>query len=164
MKNKVSSLIAEGILFCGSGILLLSYSLMSYAKSFNKAWSQSPYLFPALGWRSTDRTFSLDHRTGSSGYEAEPRSSGAKWRCNWKRHDGGNAGNDAGSHKKLAAVLSVLVLCVLYYLVLGEVSIPRVTIGILSPSASPSPFLRWQRLVFLIAMMCIYGGAKGAGA
>ena len=27
MKNKVSSLIAEGILFCGSGILLLSYSL-----------------------------------------------------------------------------------------------------------------------------------------
>ena len=48
MKNKVSSLIAEGILFCGSGILLLSYSLMSYAKSFNKAWSQSPYLFPAL--------------------------------------------------------------------------------------------------------------------
>ena len=48
MKNKGSSLIAEGILFCGSGILLLSYSLMSYAKSFNKAWSQSPYLFPAL--------------------------------------------------------------------------------------------------------------------
>ena len=27
MKNKVSSLIAEGILFCGSGILLLSYVL-----------------------------------------------------------------------------------------------------------------------------------------
>ena len=48
MKNKVSSLIAEGILFCGSGILLLSYSLISYAKAFNKAWSQSPYLFPAL--------------------------------------------------------------------------------------------------------------------
>lgn len=48
MKNKVSSLIAEGILFCGSGILLLSYSLISYAKAFNKSWSQSPYLFPAL--------------------------------------------------------------------------------------------------------------------
>lgn len=48
MKNKVSSLIAEGILFCGSGILLLSYSLISYAKAFNKVWSQSPYLFPAL--------------------------------------------------------------------------------------------------------------------
>ena len=31
-----------------------------------------------------------------------------------------------------AAVLSVLLLCVLYYMVLGEVSIPRVTIGILS--------------------------------
>ena len=48
MKNKVSSLIAEGILFCGSGILLLSSSLISYAKAFNKSWSQSPYLFPAL--------------------------------------------------------------------------------------------------------------------
>ena len=48
MKNKVSSLIAEGILFCGSGILLLSYSLISYAKAFNKSWSQSPYLFPVL--------------------------------------------------------------------------------------------------------------------
>ena len=58
MKNKVSSLIAEGILFCGSGILLLSYSLISYAKAFNKSWSQSPYLFPAL-----------DHGTGSYGYE-----------------------------------------------------------------------------------------------
>lgn len=75
MKNKVYSLIAEGIYFGGSGILLLSYSLMSYAKSFNKAWSQSPYLFPGACRRSPDRTFSLDHRTGCSGDEAD-RSSG----------------------------------------------------------------------------------------
>ena len=68
MKNKVSSLIAEGILFCGSGILLLSYSLMSYAKSFNKAWSQSPYLFPALVGAALIGLY-LDHGTGSSGYE-----------------------------------------------------------------------------------------------
>ena len=74
MKNKVSSLIAEGILFCGSGILLLSYSLMSYAKSFNKAWSQSPYLFPALVGAALIG-LSLDHRTGCSGDEAD-RSSG----------------------------------------------------------------------------------------
>ena len=62
MKNKVSSLIAEGILFCGSGILLLSYSLISYAKAFNVSFS-------GTGWCSTDRAFYLDHGTGSSGYE-----------------------------------------------------------------------------------------------
>ena len=69
MKNKVSSLIAEGILFCGSGILLLSYSLISYAKAFNKSWSQFSVSFSGIGWCSTDRAFYLDHGTGSSGYE-----------------------------------------------------------------------------------------------
>ena len=45
MKNKIHSLIVEGIVFCGSGLVLLSYSLSSYAKGFNKSWAQSPYLF-----------------------------------------------------------------------------------------------------------------------
>ena len=48
MKNKIHSLIVEGVLFCGSGLGLLSYSLISYGKSFNKDWAQSPYLFPLL--------------------------------------------------------------------------------------------------------------------
>lgn len=69
MKNKVSSLIAEGILFCGSGILLLSYSLISYAKAFNKSWSQSPYLFPALVGAALIGFSIWIHGTGSSGYE-----------------------------------------------------------------------------------------------
>ena len=43
MKNKIHSLIVEGIVFCGSGLVLLSYSLSSYAKGFNKSWAQSPY-------------------------------------------------------------------------------------------------------------------------
>ena len=48
MKNKIHSLIVEGVLFCGSGLGLLSYSLVSYRKSFNKDWAQSPYLFPLI--------------------------------------------------------------------------------------------------------------------
>ncbi len=51
------------------------------------------------------------------------------------------------SKGKMARVLGVLVLCGIYYLVLGEVSIPRVTIGILSFSITIS-ILRLRRLFF----------------
>lgn len=51
------------------------------------------------------------------------------------------------SKGKMARVLGVLVLCGLYYLVLGAVSIPRVTIGILSFSITIS-ILRLLRLFF----------------
>ena len=37
MKNKIDTLIVEGIVFCGSGLVLLSYSLLSYAKGSTKA-------------------------------------------------------------------------------------------------------------------------------
>lgn len=150
MKNKVSSLIAEGILFCGSGILLLSYSLMSYAKSFNKAWSQSPYLFPALVGAAL---IGLSVWIMGQGVLEMKRSAA--------QADGAaqNAGNGANSRRKLVAVLSVLVLCVLYYLVLGEVSIPRVTIGILSFSITISIF-EVATVVFLIAMMAFMGVRK----
>ncbi len=56
------------------------------------------------------------------------------------------------SKGKMARVLGVLVLCGLYYLVLGEVSIPRVTIGILSFSIAISIF-EVATVIFLIAMM-----------
>ena len=35
MKNKIHSLIVEGVLFCGSGLGLLSYSLISYRQLLN---------------------------------------------------------------------------------------------------------------------------------
>lgn len=157
MKNKVSSLIAEGILFCGSGILLLSYSLMSYAKSFNKAWSQSPYLFPALvGAALTGlsvwimgqgilemKRAAVQVADGSADGKAAAKATG----------------NGAKSRNKLLSVLIVLILCVLYYVVLGEVSIPRVTIGILSLSITISIF-EVATVVFLIAMMAFMGVRK----
>ena len=133
MKNKVSSLIAEGILFCGSGILLLSYSLISYAKAFNKSWSQSPYLFPAL--------IGLSIWIMGQGVLAMKRAG-----------NGITLKEKTDSKGKMARVLGVLVLCGIYYLVLGEVSIPRVTIGILSFSITISIF-EVATVIFLIAMM-----------
>ena len=138
MKNKVSSLIAEGILFCGSGILLLSYSLISYAKAFNKSWSQSPYLFPVLVGAAL---IGLSIWIMGQGVLAMKRVG-----------NGITLKEKTDSKGKMARVLGVLVLCGLYYLVLGEVSIPRVTIGILSFSITISIF-EVATVIFLIAMM-----------
>ena len=138
MKNKVSSLIAEGILFCGSGILLLSYSLISYAKAFNKSWSQSPYLFPVLVGAAL---IGLSIWIMGQGVLAMERVG-----------NGITLKEKTDSKGKMARVLGVLVLCGLYYLVLGEVSIPRVTIGILSFSITISIF-EVATVIFLIAMM-----------
>ena len=135
MKNKVSSLIAEGILFCGSGILLLSYSLISYAKAFNKSWSQSPYLFPALVGAAL---IGLSIWIMGQGVLAMKRAG-----------NGITLKEKTDSKGKMARVLGVLVL---YYLVLGAVSIPRVTIGILSFSITISIF-EVATVIFLIAMM-----------
>ena len=138
MKNKVSSLIAEGILFCGSGILLLSYSLISYAKAFNKSWSQSPYLFPVLVGAAL---IGLSIWIMGQGVLAMKRVG-----------NGFSLKEKKDSKGKMSRVLGVLVLCGLYYLVLGEVSIPRVTIGILSFSITISIF-EVATVIFLIAMM-----------
>ena len=138
MKNKVSSLIAEGILFCGSGILLLSYSLISYAKAFNKSWSQSPYLFPVLVGAAL---IGLSIWIMGQGVLAMKRVG-----------NGITLKEKTDSKGKMARVLGVLVLCGLYYPVLGEVSIPRVTIGILSFSITISIF-EVATVIFLIAMM-----------
>lgn len=152
MKNKVSSLIAEGILFCGSGILLLSYSLMSYAKSFNKAWSQSPYLFPALvGAALIGLSVWI---MGQGVLEMKRAAAGTA-----QKAAGQSVQDTAKTRSKLLSVLVVLILCVLYYLVLGEVSIPRVTIGILSFSITISIF-EVATVVFLIAMMAFMGVRK----
>ncbi len=47
MKNKIHSLIVEGIVFCGSGLAALVFSFI-LRKGFNKSWAQSPYLFPLI--------------------------------------------------------------------------------------------------------------------
>ncbi len=69
MKNKIHSLIVEGVVFCGSGLVLLSYSLSSYAKGFNKSWAQSPVPVSADRGDRHDRSVLMDRRRGSYGDE-----------------------------------------------------------------------------------------------
>ena len=69
----------------------------------------------------------------------------------------------ADHKKKIVRILGVLVLCAVYYVVLGEVSIPRVTIGILSFSITISIF-ELATIIFLIAMMWFYESKKSGCA
>lgn len=149
MKNKMNSLIIEGIVFCGSGIMLLSYSLLSYAKAFNKAWAQSPYLFPLLVavaliglsvWVMGEGVAALKKTAESAGAEAHEK----------KRETSG---------KKLGRVVIALIICGLYYLALSVLRLPQVTIGILSFQYMFSTF-EIVTVLFLATMMAFMGMRK----
>ena len=147
MKNKVSSLIAEGILFCGSGILLLSYSLSSYAKGFNKSWAQSPYLFPlivALAMIGLSLWIVGEGVTAMKKEAAVPNDKKV---------------SKAEKTEKRRWVVIALILCVLYYAALAFIKVPYVTIGILSFAYTFSTF-EVVTIVFLIAMMIFMGVRK----
>lgn len=144
MKNKINSLIIEGIIFCGSGLGLLSYSLMSYQKAFNKSWAQSPYLFPMIVaiamiglsiWVMGEGIAKMKEKTGKKADQKQ--SSGAKLR--W--------------------VVIALVICGLYYLALSVLKIPYITIGILAFQYTFSTF-EIVTVVFLAAMMLFMGVRK----
>lgn len=141
MKNKINSLIVEGLIFCGSGALLLSYSLISYNKSFNKNWAQSPYLFPLIVavamiglslWIIGEGIQKLKKETPK---KKEPSGEKIRW------------------------VVIALVLCALYYAALAVLKIPYITIGIFSFMYTFSTF-EIVTIVFLIAMMLFMGVRK----
>ncbi len=145
MKNKIHSLIVEGILFCGSGLGLLSYSLVSYRKSFNKDWAQSPYLFPLIVGAAM---------TGLSA-----------WLIGEGLTKGKNAGEieppkgtvpQAVSGSRIGGVFAALLLCGIYYLALAELKIPYITIGIFSFLYTFSTF-EVATIVFLAVMMAFMG-------
>lgn len=145
MKNKINSLIIEGIIFCGSGLALLSYSLMSYHKAFNKSWAQSPYLFPLIValamiglslWIIGEGVQAVK-RERAEGSVREKKSSGAQIR--W--------------------VFTALILCGIYYLALSVLKIPYITIGILAFQYTFSTF-EVVTVVFLAAMMAFMGVRK----
>jgi hypothetical protein len=146
MKNKINSLIVEGIIFCGSGLALLSYSLISYANAFNKAWGQSPYLFPMIVavamiglslWLIGEGILEMKKRAAGTGEPAKKRFTAeqTKW------------------------VVIALVICVLYYLALAYIKFPYVTIGILTFEYTFSTF-EIVTVVFLVAMMVFMGVRK----
>ena len=147
MKNKIHSLIVEGIVFCGSGLVLLSYSLSSYAKGFNKSWAQSPYLFPlivALAMIGLSLWIVGEGVTAMKKEAAGPNDRKV---------------SKAEKTEKRRWVVIALILCVLYYAALAFVNVPYVTIGILSFAYTFSTF-EVVTIVFLIAMMIFMGVRK----
>ena len=142
MKNKIHSLIVEGIVFCGSGLVLLSYSLLSYAKGFNKSWAQSPYLFPLIVaiamiglslWIVGEGVTAMKKAAANSD-DKKPEKAGKTEKRRW-------------------------VLCAIYYAALAFIKIPYITIGILSFAYTFSTF-EVVTVVFLIAMMIFMGVRK----
>ena len=119
MKNKIHSLIVEGIVFCGSGLVLLSYSLSSYAKGFNKSWAQSPYLFPLIVALAM---IGLSLWIVGEGVTAMKKAAVP----NDKK-----VSKEEKTEKRRWVVIA-LILCVLYYAALAFIKVPYVTIGILS--------------------------------
>lgn len=151
MKNKINSLIIEGIIFCGSGLGLLSYSLLSYQKAFNKVWAQSPYLFPLI---VAIAMIGLSLWIIGEGVQKMKREAAeASQTVEEKKTD------NAGEKRKW--VIGALILCMLYYAALAYLKIPYVTIGILSFAYTFSTF-EVVTVVFLVAMMAFMGVRKPA--
>lgn len=159
MKTKIHSLVIEGVIFCGSGLALLSYSLISYSRAFNKIWGQSPYLFPLIvalamiglsAWLIGEGVRAMKMENGSGDTVALQDAAPAARKK-----------SEAGTERaaKMRGVIAVLVLCILYYLVLLLLKIPYVTVGILSFQYTFSTF-EVATLVFLAAMMAYMGVRK----
>lgn len=181
MKTKIHSLIIEGIVFCGSGLLLLSYSLTSYNKAFNKEWGQSPYLFPLLVaaaliglsvWLMMEgvRAMKKTGKTEMLLTEELPAASPAQLPQDSPEAEQQEAGQETkpmqagpgavvSRSKKIRGVVIALVLCVLYYMALAFLKIPYITVGILSFQYTFSTF-EIVTLVFLGAMMGYMGVRK----
>lgn len=149
MRNKINSLIIEGIIFCGSGIALLSYSLISYKNAFNKDWGQSPYLFPLIVaiamiglslWIMGDGVRKMREENGTDNGQNAPK---------------------GDSKQKISWVVIALGLCLIYYIALAVLKIPYITIGIFSFMYTFSTF-EIVTIIFLIAMMLFMGVRKPA--
>ena len=148
MRNKINSLIVEGIIFCGSGIALLSYSLMSYKNAFNKVWAQSPYLFPLIVAIALIVLSLWIIGEGIQKVKKETAGSEVKTETIKKESD-----------QKMRWVVTALVFCLLYYIALATLKIPYVTIGIFSFMYTFSTF-EVVTIVFLIVMMAFMGVRK----
>ena len=122
--------------------MLLSYSLSSYAKGFNKSWAQSPYLFPlivAIAMIGLSLWIVGEGVTAMKKAAANPEKAGKVEKRRW--------------------VVIALILCAIYYAALAFIKIPYITIGIL-PFAYTFSTFEVVTVVFLIAMMVFMGVRK----
>lgn len=132
----------EGILFMLLGGALGYYSIESYGKSFNKDWSQSPYLFPILvavlfcalavsllvqGIRQRDLEIA----------KTTNKNEGKQW----------------------LRVLTIMAISLGYYFAMMLLKIPYITFGVLSWSFTIANF-EVVSLIFLVVMMFYLGVRK----
>lgn len=136
----------QGIFFCGSGLGLLSYSLISYKNAFNKSWAQSPYLFPMLVALAL-----IGLSIWLMGEELQKKKRAA---------NGGEAAlKKPETGEKRRWVLMALALCAAYYLALSVLDIPYIMIGLGAFVYTFSTF-EVVTVVFLAAMMAFMGVRK----
>ena len=177
MKNKIHSLIVEGILFCGSGLGLLSYSMVSYGRAFNKSWAQSLYLFPLIvgaamtglslwivgeGIQAMRKRAGEETAPGSLPQTAKTRAAriqAADGQDTEAGTENAQSAKNGGTVSQILGVAIALVLCGIYYLALAGIKIPYVTIGIFSFMYTFSTF-EVVTVPFLASMMAFMGVRK----
>lgn len=130
LKNR---LVQEGVFFLLLGGALLAHSLDAYGKSFNKDWSQSPYLFPVIAAVSL------------SVLAATLLAQGVRQKQ-----------EKAAAHGHGRQVLCVLGMTLAYYLALAVVKMPYLAATVFSLTLTLSTF-EVATFVFLLVMMLYLG-------
>lgn len=152
--------VQEGILFLLLGGALLWHGLDAQSRSFNKDWSQSPYLFPIL---VAVLVGALSLNLLYQGVSAEQRKAAleAGKPKTGKLTAGTESASGAAPAGQTVQVLAVLGMSLLYYLALAVLKIPYITFGILSWSLTVSNF-EVCTLLFLIGLMLYLGVRRAA--
>lgn len=135
-QKKISKNIYEGIFFMIIGVSLIIYSLISYSKSFNQDWSQSPYAFPIL---VAIFICLLSTSLLVSGIKKNKESIDSNK-------------DNLLAKPNLKGVVVVLFISAVYYAALAVVDIPMVTLTILSLSISFSTF-EISTIIFLFVLL-----------
>lgn len=126
-------LLQEGVFFLLLGGALLAHSLDAYGKSFNKDWSQSPYLFPVIAAVSLGALAAMLLAQGVREKQAQ-----------------------AAAHGHSRQVLCVLGMTLAYYLALSVIKMPYLAVTVSSLTLTLSTF-EVATFVFLLAMMLYLG-------
>lgn len=153
MNRLKNNAIQEGIFFLLIGGTLLGYSLESYGKSFNKDWSQSPYLFPILVAGAFMLLSVSLLANGMRQVQAE-----AARLVSLAPQDGPTALLKKKGGAWLPVVI-VLGMSLLYYASMAVLQFPYITFGILAWSFTISTF-EIVTFVYLVAMMLYLGVRK----
>ncbi|AOT69471.1 tripartite tricarboxylate transporter TctB family protein [Geosporobacter ferrireducens] len=138
-RGRLNSNIGEGIFFMIIGVALGFYSITSYSSSFNKDWSQSPYLFPIL---VAIFIFILSISLLIQGYKEKKLELIDTEEASIKKNNKG--------------VIVILVMSILYYIALSKISLPRIIFKFSSFAISIATF-EVVTVIFLLALLFYLG-------